>query len=119
MDVFSTTTQLAAEIRRGGISAKEALEAFLAQIEKHDPALNAVNIIDTDRAIKRAAAADEALSRGEAWGPLHGVPFTLKDAHLTAGLHTTVGFPPFANYVSEVDSTVVARLKQAGAVLMG
>jgi amidase len=119
MDVFSTTAQLAAEIRRGGISAREALGLFLAQIEKHNPALNAVNIIDPDAAAKRAQAADEALSRGELWGPLHGVPFTLKDAHSTAGLRTTVGFPPFANYVPEIDSTVVARLKQAGAVIMG
>jgi amidase len=119
MDVFSSTTQLAAEIRRGAISAREALGLFLTQIEKHNPPLNAVNIIDPDAAAKRAQAADEALSRGELWGPLHGVPFTLKDAHSTAGLRTTVGFPPFANYVPDVDSTVVARLKQAGAVLMG
>jgi amidase len=119
MDVYSTTTQLAAEIRQGGILAREVLGLFLAQIEKHNPALNAVNIIDAGSATKRAQAADEALSRGEVWGPLHGVPFTLKDAHSTAGLRTTVGFPPLANCVPEVDSTVAARLKQAGAVLMG
>ena len=52
-------------------------------------------------------------------GPLHGVPFTLKDAHQTAGMRTTVGFPPFADYVPAEDSVVVARLKAAGAILIG
>ncbi|TIT55847.1 MAG: amidase, partial [Mesorhizobium sp.] len=51
--------------------------------------------------------------------PLHGVPFTLKDTHDTAGMKTTVGFPPFADYVAKKDSPVVARLKAAGAILIG
>src|ERR1700737_927945 len=117
--VFSSTTQLAAAIRERKITAEETLEAFLAQIDKHNPVLNAVNIIDAEKAKERARAADEALARGELWGPLHGVPFTLKDAHSTAGMRTTVGFPPLANCVPEEDSTVAARLKQAGAVLLG
>src|SRR5687768_2707127 len=52
-------------------------------------------------------------------GRLHGVPFTLKDAHSTAGMRTTVGFPPLAEHVPQEDSTVSARLKEAGAVLIG
>src|SRR6516225_5213509 len=59
------------------------------------------------------------MARGEVWGPLHGVPFTLKDAHCTAGMRTTVGFPPFADYVPEEDSAVAARLKLAGGILIG
>jgi amidase len=67
----------------------------------------------------QARAADAALARGEDCGPLHGVPFTLKDAHATAGMRTTTGFPPLADCVPQEDSTVTARLKAAGGVLIG
>src|SRR5271166_73096 len=117
--VFSSTTQLATAIRTRHISASETMQAHLAQFDKHNPALNAIHIIDAEKAMERAQAADDALARGEVWGPLHGVPFTLKDAHSTAGIRTTVGFPPFADYVPTEDSTVTARLKRAGGVLIG
>jgi amidase len=109
--VFATTTQIVAAIRAGDVSAAEALEAHLKQIEKHNPALNAVVIMDTERARARAREADEALARGELWGPLHGVPFTLKDAHSTAGMRTTAGFPSFEDYVPPEDGTLMARLR--------
>src|SRR6266852_5922538 len=117
--VFSSTTQLAAAIRAGHVSATEVLEAHLAQIDKHNPTLNAIITMDAERARERAREADEALTRGEVWGPLHGVPFTLKDAHATAGMRTTTGFPPLANYVPQDDSPVAARLKAAGGNLIG
>src|SRR6202140_2935334 len=117
--VFSSTTQLAPASRAGHVSATEVLEAHLAQIEKHNPALNAIITLDAERAYERAREADEALARGEVWGPLHGVPFTLKDAHATAGMRTTTGFPPLADYVPQEDSTVTARLKAAGGILIG
>src|SRR5437867_7792779 len=117
--VFSSTTQLAAAIRAGHVSATEVLEAHLAQIDKHNPALNAIVTMDAERARERAQEADEALARGQVWGPLHGVPFTLKDAHATAGMRTTTGFPPLADYVPQEDSTVTARLKAAGGILLG
>ncbi|TMD97876.1 MAG: amidase, partial [Chloroflexi bacterium] len=117
--VFSSTTQLAAAIRAGHVSATEVLEAHLAQIDTHNPALNAIITMDAERAYERAQGADEALARGEVWGPLHGVPFTLKDAHATAGMRTTTGFPPLADYVPQEDSTVAARLKAAGGILIG
>ncbi len=117
--VFSSTTQLATAIRAGRVSATEVLEAHLAQIDKHNPALNAIITMDAGRAYERAREADKALARGEVWGPLHGVPFTLKDAHATAGMRTTTGFPPLANYVPQQDSPVAARLKAAGGNLMG
>ena len=120
MDIaFSSTSELAAAIRRGAVSATDVLDAQLAQIEKHNPALNAVITLDADGARKQARAADKAVKRGDPLGPLHGVPFTLKDAHETAGMRTTVGFPPFADYVPAEDSVVVARLKAAGAILVG
>jgi amidase len=117
--IFSSTTQLATAIRAGHVSATEVLEAHLAQIDKYNPSLNAVVTMDAERAYERAREADKALARGEVWGPLHGVPFTLKDAHATAGMRTTTGFPPLADYVPKVDSPVAARLKAAGGILMG
>ncbi len=116
--VFSSTTQLAAAIQAGDVTATDVLEAHLAQIERHNPALNAVVTLDAERAHERAREADAALARGEVWGPLHGVPFTLKDAHATAGMRTTTGFPPL-DHVPHEDSTVTARLKAAGGILIG
>src|SRR5258708_30923752 len=116
--VFSSITQLAAAIRAGDVSATEVLEAHLAQIATHNPALNAIVTMDAEQAQKRAREADETLARGEVWGPLHGVPFTLKDAHATAGMRTTTGFPPL-DHVPHEDSTVTARLKAAGGILLG
>src|SRR5260370_3036277 len=116
--VFSSITQLAAAIRAGDVSATEVLEAHLAQIATHNPALNAIVTMDAEQAQKRAREADETLARGEVWGPLHGVPFTLKDAHATAGMRTVCGVPR-RDYVPHEDSTVTARLKAAGGILLG
>ncbi|WP_095200951.1 amidase [Mesorhizobium carmichaelinearum] len=119
MDIaFSSTTELAAAIRNREISAVEALDAHLAQIDRHNAAINAVISLDREGARERAKKADAALARGATPGPLHGVPFTLKDTHETAGMKTTVGFPPLADYIARRDSPVVARLKAAGGVLM-
>lgn len=116
--VFSSTVALAAAIATRKVSAVEALDAHLVQIESHNGTVNAVISLDQECARQRARKADAALARGEALGPLHGVPFTLKDMHKTAGMKTTVGFPAFADYVAKQDSPVVARLKAAGGVLM-
>ncbi|RWA74969.1 amidase [Mesorhizobium sp.] len=117
--VFSSTIELAAAIAAREISAVEVLDAHLAQIDRHNGAVNAVVTLDPNGAIEGARQADTALERGDTVGPLHGVPFTLKDAHETAGMKTTAGFPPFADYVARQDSPVAARLKAAGAVLVG
>jgi amidase len=117
--VFSSTTQLAGAIRAGQVSARDVLGGHLAQIATHNPALNAVITLDAERAHERAREADEAAARGENWGPLHGVPFTLKDAHATAGIRTTTGFPPLAGYIPTEDGAVATRLKDAGGILIG
>jgi amidase len=109
---------LAQRLRRRELTVAEALEAHLTRIEKHNPALNAVVSLDTDRARTLARAADAALGRGEIWGPLHGVPMTLKDAHDVAGLRTTIGMPLF-DRVADQDGTVAARLRAAGALIFG
>ncbi|RKH47061.1 amidase, partial [Corallococcus llansteffanensis] len=117
--VSLTTTELAAALRARQVSAVEVLDAFLSRARQHNPALNAVVTWDEERARERAAQADAALARGELWGPLHGVPFTVKDAFSTAGLRTTSGHPELAGYVPSEDATAVARLKAAGAILWG
>ena len=116
--IFSSAKELAAAIRDRRMSAMEVLESHLERIDERNPALNAIVTFDADAARDRARLADEAVARGAELGPLHGVPFTLKDAFATAGMRTTVGFPPF-DHVPQTDSTVAARLEAAGAVLIG
>jgi len=116
---FSSAIDLAAAIAGRKISAVEALEAHLAQVDRCNEAINAVVVLDREGARERSRRADAAQARGDTLGPLHGVPFTLKDAHETVDMRTTAGFPPFADYVARHDSPVVARLKAAGAVLFG
>ena len=115
---FSSAGDLAASIKARRVSATEVLDAHLRQIDACNPSLNAVVTIDAERARADAKAADEAIARGDSIGPLHGVPFTLKDAFATKGMRTTVGFAPF-DHVPTIDSTVAARLKNAGAILVG
>lgn len=117
--LFASATKLAAAIRSRDLSALEALDAYLARISEQNPTLNAIITMDADAARERARAADAALARGESWGPLHGVPFTLKDALSTAGMRTTAGCEALEENIPSEDGTVAARLKGAGGVLIG
>ena len=91
----------------------------LARIDAASPDLNAVVEVRREAALGEAAAADEAVARGEQVGPLHGVPMTIKEAFNVAGLHTSWGNPAFKQYVADHDATVVRRLRQAGAIVVG
>jgi amidase len=118
--VFATASELVAAIRKRRISAAEALEAHLEQIERFNPALGAVVTLDAEGARARAREADAALAAGESWGPLHGLPITLEDCHATAGLRSTWGgAPALARHVPREDSVVTARLRAAGAIVFG
>jgi amidase len=110
---------MASAVQKRLVTATALVEAHLAQIERHNPALNAIIALRAEAARERAHEADVALQRGDVWGPLHGVPFTVKDAFNVAGMCTTAGFPPLADYVAETDATVVRRLREAGAILLG
>jgi amidase len=114
-----SATALARRIRDGRLSAVEVLEAHLARIERRNPALNAVVTLDAEHARARARAADAARDAGTVWGPLHGVPFTVKDQYATAGLRTSYGLPRYAQFVPDTDATLVDRLRQAGGLLIG
>jgi amidase len=115
----ASATELAAAIRRREIGSLELLEAYAARIARLDGPLNSVVTLDLDRARKRAKEADEALARGESWGPLHGLPITVKDSHETAGMRTTAGFPPFSEHVPLTDAVIVDRTVRAGAIVFG
>ncbi len=117
--IYQSAKSIAQDIRDKKVSATEVLEAHLARIEEVNPVLNAIVQMATDRARSEAKKADESLARGESLGPLHGVPFTLKDSIDTEGIITTGGTLGRANFVPEKDATVAARLRDAGAILMG
>jgi len=108
---------LARLIRRRDVSAVEVVEAHLARIERLNPLLNAIVTLDADGALRQAQAIDAEPAR--VGGPLLGVPLTLKDCHETAGMRTTSGHPPLADYVPDHDGTVAQRLRAAGAILLG
>ena len=118
-DPFSSALELAAAIRGRRLASGDLVELCLERIGRHNGALNAVCTLDEAGARRRAREADAALARGELWGPLHGVPMTIKDALETAGLRTTGGYPPLRDYVPERDAPAVARLRAAGAILLG
>jgi amidase len=110
--------ELARRLIERRTSSVEVLETLMERIEKHNPVLNAIVSLDPDRALERAEAADASLGRGEIWGPLHGVPMTIKDGYDVAGMRTTVGTDVLDRVPAE-DGTVVARLRQAGAIVIG
>src|SRR6266508_195958 len=117
--LFQSATDAAQTLRRKERSSRELTEMLLARIEAVNPALNAVVELRREAALQEAAAADATTARGDDAGPLHGVPMTIKDSFNVAGLHTTWGNPAFKDFVADSDATVVRRLKQAGAIIVG
>jgi amidase len=115
---FMSATQLAEGVRAREFSSLEVVDSCLARIEAVNPRLNAVVHL-TDDARQRARRADEDLANGVLRGPLHGVPFTLKDSLDTAGVVTTAGTVGWRDRVPTRDATVVARSLAAGAILLG
>ena len=92
---------------------------MLDRIEKLNPWINAIVTLTADAAMQRAKEADAALAKGEVWGPLHGVPCTIKDTFETVGVRTTAGAPFLKDYVPKQDAVAVARMRAAGMVLLG
>ena len=105
-------------IRDGAVSPVEVAEAHLERIARLNPELNAIVTLAPD-VLERARAAETALMRGESLGALHGVPLTIKDTIDTAGLRTTSGSKMRSDHVPTTDAPAVARLKAAGAIIMG
>lgn len=116
---FLSAQSLLQGLRRGSWSALELLERFVARIERLDGPIGAVVVRDFDRARDRARQADEARARGESWGPLHGLPMTVKESFDLPGLPTTWGFEAFRENRATAPAEAVRRLQSAGAVIFG
>ena len=116
---FQSAASLAADLRERRIGCLELLDHFIARVERFNPDLNAIVVSDFERARERARDADAALARGETWGPLHGLPMTVKDSYDVAGLPTTWGVPELRDNVATTNAVAVDRLLAAGAVIFG
>ncbi|WP_459622630.1 amidase, partial [Burkholderia sp. 3C] len=114
---YQDATTLAELVRTKAVSPVEVVQAHLDRIEAVNPQLNAIVTL-ADHALDAAKQAEAAVMRGDALGPLHGVPFTAKDSIDTAGVKTQRGSPIFAGRVPDADATTVARMKQAGGILL-
>ena len=112
-------TSLAAAIRSRELSAVDVIAAHFERIDRLNGKYNALVTLDKQRAIQHARQADCDLARGILWGPLHGVPMTIKDCLNTAQLRTTVGYDKYRNFTPERDAWVVGKLKDAGAIVIG
>ncbi|WP_063020181.1 amidase [Nocardia niwae] len=115
---YRSAEELSAALRAGEMSSVELTEDAIARIERDDKAINAICVPDFDRARAAARRADEARARGED-RPLLGIPLTVKESYNIAGLPTTWGMPQFEDYVPTEDAVAVARVKAAGAVVLG
>src|SRR6267378_886878 len=117
---FMPARQMADLIRQKKLSAREVMQAHLKQINRVNPKVNAiVTTVPEDRLMAQAAAADEALAKGNWLGPLHGLPVGVKDLHETQGIRTTYGSPLLRDFVPDFDCRVVQREKNAGAIVIG
>ena len=116
---FLSVAQLSELIQNRTVSPVETVEAYLDRIDSLNGKLYAYLTVCRDEALQAARESEQALDRGEYLGPLHGIPVAVKDQLNTAGIRTTSGTPIFDDFVPEEDATVIAKLKSAGAILLG
>ncbi|MEK7387553.1 MAG: amidase, partial [candidate division NC10 bacterium] len=113
-------TELAALIRKKKVSPVEVVDAVLERLERINPRLNAFVTLTDEQARRDAKVAERALmKKGATLGPLHGVPFSVKDLVITKGVRTTFGTPLYRDNVPTEDAPMVERLKAAGAIMLG
>lgn len=115
---FLPATEMAAAIRRRALSPVEVVDALLDRIERVNPKLNAFTVVLADEARAAARRAEQGAARGQIAGPLHGVPFTIKDLTFTRGVKTTRGSKAFADFVPEESALLVDRLLGAGGIFL-
>jgi len=116
---LGSATSARAALVRGELTSRALVEACLRRIADLDPVVNAVVTLDADGALRAADAADAARARGAPPRPLHGIPFTVKDAIATAGMRTTAGAEELRDHVPAQDAVAVARIRAAGGILLG
>jgi len=116
---WMSAVALSEAVRRRELSPVEILDSILERIEECNPKINAIVTLDEGGARKSAKDAERKVERGEKIGPLHGIPVTIKDLIFTQGMRTTFGSKLFECYVPDEDAVTVARLKEAGAIILG
>jgi aspartyl-tRNA(Asn)/glutamyl-tRNA(Gln) amidotransferase subunit A len=116
---YITVTEAAALIRSRRLSPVALTQAVLDRINKVEPRVHAYLTVARDQALAAAHVAEQEIAAGKYRGPFHGIPFAVKDTHYTKGIRTTANTPVLSDFVPDFDATVVARLKNAGGVLMG
>jgi amidase len=114
-----TARALAAAIRRRELSCREVVAWHLDRVAAINPRINAIVSLRPEQALAEAERADRAVAIGDEVGPLHGLPIAIKDLEDTAGIRTTYGSPLFAEHVPTADSLLAARLRAAGAIVIG
>ncbi len=114
-----TISELSPQIKRRRISPVEIISQYLERIKRLNPFLNAFSTVTEKQAIADAEVAEREIKRGKYRGPLHAIPFSIKDNLATKGIRTTAGSKILAEWQPDFDATVVARLKAAGAILLG
>lgn len=116
---FLSATKLTEKLRKRELSSRELLTRYLERVKRYNPDLNAIVAMNAEAAKKRADEADKALKNGDVWGPLHGLPITVKDSFEVAGLPATSGSETLRQYVPESNADVVQALIDAGAIVVG
>lgn len=116
---FCSAKQLASLIRKKKIGCLELLNLYWKRIERYNHKINAIIFMNIEAARKRAKQADKALAKGEVWGPLHGVPMTIKESYDVLGMPTTWGVPQFRDNYPTKNAIAVDRFLKAGVVLFG
>ncbi len=116
---WHSATTLLQGLAGGEFTSLGLLDHLLQRVQRLNPRVNAIVTLDVERARARAAAADAARAAGQSWGPLHGLPMTLKDSFETEGLRTTSGAPPLSRHVPQRNAVAVQRLLDAGAIVFG
>ena len=116
---FLTATELSEQIKSKEVSPVEAVEAYLERVEALNPKLNSYITVCADEAMEEARRAESAIARGDYLGPMHGIPVAVKDQWWTKGVRTTAGSNILRDFIPTEDATVMAKLKEAGAILLG
>ena len=116
---YASATMVANAIQAKQVSSLELTELMLDRIQELNPKISAIVTIAAEAAMQRAKEADDALAKGQIWGPLHGVPCTIKDTFETAGVLTTAGAASLKDYVPKQDAVAVACMRAAGMVMLG
>ncbi len=116
--LYLSVQELSAQVRARKISPVELTESYLARLEKYGAKLGAVATLTRELALEQARAAEKEIAAGRSRGPLHGIPYGVKDLLATRGIPTTWGAPPFREQVFDFDATVIGKLRAAGAILV-